>query len=104
MAIPPDTSGFDTGEEIELSENCFVFGGYSVQYLKPFRVVDLTDGGRELRVRLEEDLRIEGDPKSNMPGASQTVGTIRVWFEPSIPGHRYRCETPMGSRIGVLTP
>lgn len=104
MAIPPDTSAFEREGEIELPEPCFVFAGDSIEYFKPFQVVDLSDGERPLRVRLEEDMRTVGAPDAIMPGSIHHSGTIRVHFEPATPGHRYRCDFAMGSRVGIYRP
>ena len=104
MAIPPDTESFKDEGELELQENAFTFSGVSLEYLKPFRVFDLTRGGQECQVKLEQSLaeRIQGE--EILPGSVYSEGSIKVVFNPAERGHRYRCTFSGGERSGVLRP
>jgi hypothetical protein len=104
MAIPPQTEHDPNEGELDLTENCFVFGGLSLEYLKPFRVVDLSAGEKELTVTLQEDIQVCSSSEEIKPGSIHTAGTIKVYFHPAVPGHRYRCDFSSGQRFGRLRP
>ena len=92
MAIPPNTSEYEQEGELELSENCFVFSGVSLEYLKPFRVFELTRGEKELKVKVTEDIGAISQGEELKPGSLHTEGTVKVFFHPAKPGHRYHCD------------
>ena len=102
MALPPTLPEDDQDDELELVENCFEFSGYGLEYLKPFRVVDLDDGMRPMTVHLHEDLQMTRSGDGVAPGSVHSSGTIKVYFTPARPGNRYRCEFATGTRIGRL--
>ncbi len=104
MALPPTLPEDDQDGDLELAENCFEFSGNALEYLKPFRVVDLDDGMRQMSVHLHEELQISRSGDEMAPGSVHSSGTIKVYFTPARPGNRYRCEFATGTRIGRLRP
>jgi hypothetical protein len=97
MAIPPPSISGPSGPSggPPLQTNSFVIGGYSVQYLGPFKVIDCTT---HLQCRVSTSLDItreiapqwQDNPHDAPPGAIQDYGSVTITFAPAKPGRRYR--------------
>lgn len=97
MAIPP--LDISSNELIELTENCFIFHGTSLEYLKPFKVFEEDDPGTLLKIKIEEELiEVNSSPTGEiMPGSISTKGSLKVYFTPAKSGSFYLCQSAFGS-------